>query len=390
MQHKDTSQYNILFLTPWYPNINSKMSGLFIQRHSQAVSDYNNVAVLFVGSDSSLKKVFRVQITDSGLKEIKIHYKKTSGILKILMPFLFLWAHVKGIRILRKHFGFKPDLLHVNILTREGVIALLYKIVFGIKYVVTEHWTRYHAGNFNGILRILTTRIVVKNASAIMPVSLHLKKAMLNCNLNNRNYTVVPNVVDTNLFHPVLNEKTEQRINIIHISCTNDEQKNISGILHAIKKLSDIRTDFKLYIIGDAVDFPKLKQLKTELNLDAFVVFSGLLEGEELAEIIANADFHLMFSNYENLPVVNLECFASGIPVLSSDVGGIKEHLNSNLGRLVEKGNIDQLVSSINSMMDNLSTYDSMYIREYAVKNFSKESIGKQITYIYKSVLNAD
>lgn len=387
MLFQDMTKYNILYLTPWYPNVNSKMSGLFIQRHAQAVSAYNNVAVLFVGSDCSLKTVFRIQITDSGLTEIKIHYKKSRGILKILMPFLFLWAHFKGIRILNKKFGFKPDLLHVNILTREGVIALLYSMIYGIKYVVTEHWTRYHAGNFNGIFRKIATRIVVRNASAIMPVSNHLKNAMLRCKLYNGNYIIVPNVVDTELFKPIKRKKREREIKIIHISCTNDEQKNISGILHAIKKLSSIRKDFKLYIIGEALDFPKLKQLKSDLNLDEIVFFKGLLEGKELAKDIAQADFHLMFSNYENLPVVNLECFACGIPVLSSDVGGIKEHLNNKLGILVEKGNIDQLAENIDFLMSNISNFDSKYIRNYAVENFSKEVIGRNISRIYDKIL---
>lgn len=121
--------------------------------------------------------------------------------------------------------------------------------------------------------------------------------------------------------------------------------------------------------------------------MEDLIEFKGILPAEELAKVISNSDFHIMFSNYENLPVVNLECFACGIPVLSSDVGGIKEHLNNRLGILTPQRDITKLVLNIENMMNNLSNYDSDYIRDYAIENFSKEKIGKLLTEIYNSVL---
>ena len=56
--------------------------------------------------------------------------------------------------------------------------------------------------------------------------------------------------------------------------------------------------------------------------------FTGLLEGQKLADELASGDFLVMSSNYENMPVVILEALASGLPVVSTNVGGIKEMID--------------------------------------------------------------
>lgn len=130
-----------------------------------------------------------------------------------------------------------------------------------------------------------------------------------------------------------------------------------------------------------------VKKLSDDLKLtNNHVFFAGLKEGEDLAKEVSSADLMVLFSRRENLPVVILESFASGVPVISTDVGGIKEHLDEQLGILVESENEDQFLNIINNTLDNLIKFDAQVIRQYAVDHFSYEVVGKTLLDIYTSI----
>ncbi len=142
-------------------------------------------------------------------------------------------------------------------------------------------------------------------------------------------------------------------------------------------------------LIGDGEDFDQMKALSDTMGLTGtYVEFAGLKENEALVELLATADLMIMFSNYENLPVVILESYACGVPVISTRVGGIHEHLNENLGRLVEMQNEQQFLQALYDFLDQPGLYNSQQIRKYAVDHFSNEQIGKSLFDVYCKTLS--
>lgn len=220
-----------------------------------------------------------------------------------------------------------------------------------------------------------------------MPVTANLRDAMINCGLKNKNYVVIPNVVDIDMFSPDPEKKAGEKARIVHVSCFEDKQKNISGITRVLKRLADERQDFTVDMIGDGIHFNKLLSYAEEMGIkDTFAIYHGLKENEELAGMMKASDFMLMFSRYENLPVVILESYACGVPVLSTDVGGIREHMNEDLGVLIESEDEEALYQSLNQFLDTYKKYDAKKIRQYAVDHFSNEVIGKQLFEVYTAV----
>lgn len=283
----------------------------------------------------------------------------------------------------------KADVLHVHVLTRLGVIVWVNKIFNKTPYVITEHWTRYlpTTDTYHGAFRKFMTQIVVKNASAVMPVTANLRDAMIDNKLVNDNYVVIPNVVNIGMFTPKFDRPGREKKKMVHLSCFTDKQKNISGILRIMKQLSEKRNDFELIFIGDGEDFAELKAMSDGLGLtDKAVKFAGLKENEELAQMLSDADLMIMFSNFENLPVVILESYASGVPVVSTRVGGIHEHLNDDLGKLTEPGNEAEFLDVLNQVLDNLEAYNARKIRKYAEDHFSEEVIGRSLFKVYSDV----
>jgi glycosyltransferase involved in cell wall biosynthesis len=372
------------------------MPGLFIERHARAAAAHVKVAVLYIHKDDKLLKsrMETERFQDKELLQLKIYFRASRNPLTLLRLMVDLFRYLKyhslGFKMLKKEFG-APDLVHVNVLTRLGMIALFYKWLSGTPYVITEHWTRYlpHMDNYKGFLRKAVTRMVVRNASAVMPVTENLKKAMEIHHLTNNNWQVIPNVVDVRMFDIKEKPSAGQNKKFIHVSCFEDRQKNISGILRVLKVLSEQRTDWTCQLVGEGVHLEQLISYARELKIDdRFVSFAGLKEKDELAGMMADADFQVMFSRYENLPVVLLESLACGVPVISTDVGGINEHINSDRGLLIPGEDEDKLLGSLNFMLDHSGEFNKKGIREYAVNHFSREVIGEQLFKVYSSIIN--
>ena len=196
-------------------------------------------------------------------------------------------------------------------------------------------------------------------------------------------YSIVNNVVDTHLFQIYKQEKTSNKKTFVHVSCFEDKSKNLTGLLESIAILKKQRNDFECILIGYGIDYNYIKLLAQNLNLNN-VIFTGLLEGKKLSETMARADFLVISSKYENLPVVIPEAFSCGLPVVATNVGGIAEWVNESNGILVEPNNSVKLAEGINTMMENHFKYDKLQIRNIALNNFSAEAVTKQFTELYK------
>ena len=83
-----------------------------------------------------------------------------------------------------------------------------------------------------------------------------------------------------------------------------------------------------------------------------------------------------------------MEAFASGVPVLSTSVGGIAEIVSPERGILIPQGDEEALLQSINQLLDHSNEYDRQAIRDYAIKTFAAQNIGQQIFEQYKKVVN--
>ena len=384
----------VLFLPRWYPNRYDPMPGLFVKRQAEVVSAHCDVSVLYVHEDPACSNMYEIEIADEdGINVVRVYYKVSLSEFgmfgKLVRMYRFFHANWLGFRKLR---DFTPDLLHVHVLTRQGFIALIYKLFTRTPYVITEHWSRYFPQNntYKGLLRKDITGHVVHFASAIIAVSEKLKEAMLDKNLNNRNYRVIPNPVDMDKFNII--EKTENpdpgKKRIVHISCFEDKSKNISGFLNAIKNLSKKREDFECYLIGEGPDWEQMKNHARDLDLiGKFAFFPGLKTGKDLVSEINNADFLVLSSHYETFGSVVIETLACGIPVVATNVGVVGDVVNKQNGLIVPPGDINALEEAIGIMLDNCRDYDRTQIRESVVDQFSNKIIGEQLHLLYQEVL---
>src|SRR5690349_6162485 len=134
----------ILWLVSWYPNINDRFDGDFIQRHARAAAIYHDIYVLFV-SEADIEKDVETEIRQAtGLTEKIIYYKRKSGFLHKLRKQL-TWRQLFQNAIVEyvKNNGL-PAIVHVHIPWKAGLMALWMQKKFGTDFIISEHWGIYN------------------------------------------------------------------------------------------------------------------------------------------------------------------------------------------------------------------------------------------------------
>ncbi len=378
-------QIKVLNLARWYPHRYDPMLGLFVHRHAVAASRYCTVGTVYTHVDTE-KQIdgFEVEYKlEDGVHVVRVYYNAASNPVKKAR--LFYQANLKGIARIRQEMG-GFNIVHIHILTRLGLLALYYKWIKGIPFVISEHWSRYLSltNGFHGFFRKNLTRIVVKNAGAVTVVTNNMMEAMKSHRIYSDKYRLLANVVDDPFLSTLPSiKKPSARKKLLHVSCFEDVSKNVSGIVRVLNRMKN-RDDFEFHFIGDGIDFETITGMANDYGLDkSRIIFHGLMDSKQIAGEMADADLLVMFSNYENFPVVVNEAFCMGVPVLATSVGGIPERVNTSNGILITPGDERALEVELISFLDGKYIFNNGQLLSQSRKEFSAEVIGEELCEMY-------
>jgi len=130
----------------------------------------------------------------------------------------------------------------------------------------------------------------------------------------------------------------------------------MKGLEHLIRALAllDARPTLKLRIVGNGDCRESLQQLAQDLGISERVVFSGFKQGQDLLNELDRFDIYVFPSLWEGLPYSLLEAMRAGLPIVSTDVGGISEAIrNGSEGLLVPPASPERLAAAIDYMLCN-------------------------------------
>ena len=290
--------------------------------------------------------------------------------------------------------GWMPDVVQLNVIQKQGLLALWLKKRYGIPYVIVEHWSGFLPENGaylrnNGSLKRKIYEKIAAEASVILPVSDRLKEAMQACGIQNARWEKIHNVVDDFFFEKEESRTSnvESRKTLLHVSCFDEAAKNVKGLLRAAKMLTEKRQDWQLVLVGTGADYKEVRAYAEALAFPAGTLrWTGELTPREVAEEMHKADAFVLPSNYENAPVVLSESLAMGLPIIASRVGGIPEMVDDESGILVPTRDEKALAEAMDEILGNLDKYDSGQIRKKG-EQYSFETVGKHFKAVYESVL---
>jgi len=375
---------HILILPSWYPTKNNNLSGIFFKEQAEALAKQNiNVGCIAINESSPRymfsKKEFTLYFDDKNINGINTinalypipnRYKSLRAIVrKIIFKILF--------RKYIKKYG-KPDLIHLHSFL-YGDLAIWVKEKYEIDYVVTEHSSGFARDLYNE-KELAFAKKVFTNSKSNICVSSEFKKLLEK--KFDLEFDFIPNSIDTEYFLPKSIQKTNfDFINIAFL----DTNKNQSKLVESFAKVFYAKKDVKLTIVGSGHEYDNLNNLIQKLNMQQQIKLYGIASRKEVLDLLQNSDAFILSSQYETFGVVIIEAMSCGLPVVATKCGGPESIVvDDKLGKLVDI-NINDL--SLGMLEVYNKKYDSEYIRNYVIDNFSADVVSSKLMQVYRQWL---
>lgn len=380
-----------LWLASWYPDRLDRFNGDFIQRHAIAASNFCSIDLFHVHPDTEGE----IQSTEIIVTQRNQRLTETIMLLPfsngLFSSFYNQYNYFKEFKTLLDehiHRNGKPDIVHLHVPIKAGLLALYLKRKYRIPFVVTEHWGIYNHVAENHFhtrhlwFKQLTTR-VFRQAAAFFPVSEDLGAAV-NKMVCKTAFKVIRNAVDTGYFY--FDEALEKQSGIFHFlhASTMGPGKNAEGILRVFAKLHAHYPNTSLSLIG-AVR-PDLETAYASLVESGAIIFGGVVSYELVADYMRQSDCFILFSAHENMPCVIQESLCCGLPVIATNVGGIPEVINDSNGILINEDE-DELLAAMEKMIVSAAQYPKASIAAAAQEAFDYNAIGSEIVQEYEKLL---
>lgn len=171
-----------------------------------------------------------------------------------------------------------------------------------------------------------------------------------------------------------------------------NEQKGQFDLLEAFKKITDRRSDVRLFLIGWGHLENGLKRKTEALGLKDRVIFTGKLLRTDVLKILAMTDLFVLSSLWEGFGRATAEAMALGKPVVSTDTDGSREVVeDGKTGILVPIKNPTLLADAILNVLENPGLMTKMGEEGYkrVIKNFNCEKFIEGYEKFYWKVLTA-
>ena len=327
----------------------------------------------------------------------------------------FLFA-LSSFRKLKKIRGIFPvDIAHVNL---PLVPSFAVPSGFGKTLISTVHstwkgeaeairgepYSRLNSNekfmvSFNWFLRIFEEKMLERSNKLIAVSDFTRRELLQYYKVKEDKIRVIHNGVDVNKFQPASDKrKTKQELGL-----SPDDIAILSiGRLYARKGLFTLiesvpavvrRFPRAMFIIsgkGQSDELKKLVRHAARLGVKDKIVFTGYFPDSKLPKLYQAADVFAFSTFYENLPFAVLEALSSGLPVVTTNVGGIPEMIeNGRNGFLVQPFNSEELSDRILYFIEHPAAASEMAFlaRKIILERFDWRIIVKKVLKVYDEAL---
>ncbi len=296
---------------------------------------------------------------------------------------------VQKLDSLRMIFGYfnsiKPDVINVHL---DVYYTWVYSLFFRRKIIFTVH---NDAERFYGLVnQYLFSKLNEKNLIEYILLSKSNETKFCKiCNMTRNRTHVASNPIDLSLYK-VKKEKKKDigSEDLIYINVARFHPiKNHVMLLNAFRIVLSELKNAKLWLIGDGDKLDEIKQYAKKICISQSCVFFGEIEDTE-RKLFA-ADIAVLSSKSECLPMFIIESMAAGLPIVSTDVGGVKDMIEGN-GFVVQEGNAKELASRMIELGKNKTLRTEMGNKSYnLVEKYDVNRVGEIYKKIFQSVIES-
>ena len=290
------------------------------------------------------------------------------------------------------------DLLHVHYAIPHATVAFLAREILRarglhVPFVTTLHGTDITLVGQNPAFSPVV-EFGISSSDAVTAVSASLRRDTLESFGVSRPIEVVPNFIDLERFR-----KTDKQHFKLAIAPEGERILTHVSNFRPVKRIQDVVEAFrivkaeipsKLLLIGDGPERYRAEELVRKYDLGSCTHFLG--KQDAIEELLAIADVFLMPSASESFGLAALEAMACGVPVVSSNAGGLPEvNVNGVTGYLSEVGDVAGMAANVVKVIRDDDVLQTFRERAYAqAQRFDINEILPQYEAVYRSVLVAD
>ncbi|MBI1314232.1 glycosyltransferase [bacterium] len=199
--------------------------------------------------------------------------------------------------------------------------------------VITEHGR--HFPDSRSAKRVAVNRLLMRRRDRVIGVGASVRRALIaNEGISADRVEVIYNGVDLSPFEAVSNNVSLRREVRSELELADDEQtilqvarlnplKDHLTAISAVRKLRDGGVSARLILVGEGEERPKIEAAVRDAGLQKHVTLLGARR--DISRLLSAADAFLLSSISEGIPLTLIEAMAAGVPVVSTDVGGIPE-----------------------------------------------------------------
>lgn len=286
---------------------------------------------------------------------------------------------LKSQHTMNKALGeYKPDIVHAHL---ESSYSLLYCLLHQKHCIFTIHSfpDRIFTKQFVAIQRVLNLKKQTTLVGVAECVSKRAKDIL--GEHFSKTITTIYNPIQTkNYFKEKI---AHSRITFVNVARMNPI-KNQMLLLQAFSLARKECDNIYLKIVGDGELWQLLHDETAKLGLEDFVEFLG--NRNDIPNILSTADVFILTSDSECCPMTVLEAMASGLPIISTDVGGVRE-LVCDSGILLPAKNKTAMAKAIVDLSRDKSKQDEMGRKaRMIVQKFESSMIAKDYSSLYNSI----
>lgn len=310
--------------------------------------------------------------------------------ISILDDVVVLWRMYRLMRQLR------PHIVHTHT-AKAGFIGRFAAWMAGVPVIVhTFHghvFTGYFSPNKVRVFLALE-RMVARISDAILALTNSLRKELsetYHITAKNR-ITVLPLGLDLQPFTRMermkggirQQYKLDPLTPLVGIVGRLAPVKNHALFLHAAQIILNQRPNVRFLIVGDGELRAASQELARELGIQDAVIFAGWMQ--DVRGVFADLNVKVLCSHNEGTSVSVIEALATSCPVVSTDVGGMRDLLEGGkLGRLVPPDDAPALAQAILETIDNPP--DPAVARQLMLDQYGIERLLKDMDSLYRGLL---
>lgn len=332
------------------------------------------------------------------------------GLNKIYLGSGMVWSHRMRRKLLSRLIARKLEQQQYDVINAQDVFATLAAADHGLPVVLTLHgYFTYEAISKKSLRQdtaperffIEQEQQAYEQADQIITVDTRLKNHVQQMTGRDDRVNVIKNFIDTTNFTMASKKHKEHLRSVLNIGqdrlvvfCPRRlTEKN--GVIYPLMALEQLRHEFPnllLVYAGDGEERMRLENYVDKHDLYKQVLFLGAIRHQEISRWYAVSDIAVIPSTYsvgveEATSISAIEAMASGVPVVATGIGGLKELIEHDVtGLLIPDKDPAALAEAIRTLANKRLLGDELArrAREFIETNHSHLSAGLRFIEIYQ------